>query len=818
MQPSNLTYSQFLETIPEAALVISRDGKIVLANAQSDILFGYFPGELQELSIQTLVPETDREIYAREMEAFWVMPETRPVGMERRLSGWRKDGSEFPTDILLRPVEVDGVVLAIYVVRDVTERIRVEDELRRKNRALATFSACNQLLMRATDETELLNEICRIFVEMGGYRMAWVGHAEHDARKTVRPIAQKGFEEGYLESVSITWADDEWGKGPTGTAIRTLQPCISRDIPADPNLAPWRSAAIQRGYASSIALPLIVDDKVLGALNIYSAEVAAFDTDEAKLLEELAANLAYGVESLRIRLAREQAEALLQESEERYHLISTVTSDYMFSTRLDADGKLTLNWAAGAFEAITGYTVEEYIVHGGWRGALYPDDLAVDDRDMEKLRANRPLVSEIRTLHKSGQTVWVRVYAHPVWDAQSKKLVGIYGAVQDITERKRAEEILGASEKRLSLIFDTVSDVIYLISIEAEDCFRFASVNPAFLGVTGLSREQVVGKRIEEVLPEAAQVLAISKYKQAIRENKTVRWEEVSVYPTGTLYGEVAVTPFWNTAGVCTHLVGTVHDITEIRRAEGEIHKLNQELERRVAERTAQLQTANKELESFSYSVSHDLRAPLRAISGFAAIVARRHRADLNDEGRHYVDNIVQASERMGQLIDDLLTYSRLGRAGLRREPVSIGEALAPIVSDLETRLQQIGGTLLLEGQLPTVLGDKTLVQQIFSNLIENAMTYRREGVPLRITVSAQSDDQTATIRVADNGIGILAVYNEKIFNIFQRLHSDDEYPGTGIGLATVKKSVELLGGSVWLESQVGEGSTFFVKLPGINT
>ncbi len=196
------------------------------------------------------------------------------------------------------------------------------------------------------------------------------------------------------------------------------------------------------------------------------------------------------------------------------------------------------------------------------------------------------------------------------------------------------------------------------------------------------------------MLPETAHALAIGRYKQAIGENKTVRWEEVSAYPTGTLYGEVTVTPYQNAAGVCTHLVGVVHDITEIRRAEMEIRKLNQELEHRVADRTAQLQAANKELESFSYSVSHDLRAPLRAISGFAAIIARRHREDLNEEGQHYVDNIVQASARMGHLIDDLLTYSRLGREGVRRLPVSPTSLLIEIKKNMQSRLDEIHGVI----------------------------------------------------------------------------------------------------------------------------
>jgi PAS domain S-box-containing protein len=415
--------------------------------------------------------------------------------------------------------------------------------------------------------------------------------------------------------------------------------------------------------------------------------------------------------------------------------------------------------------------------------------------------------------HKDGSYRWILAQASLIQDDQGQP-ARLIGSHIDMTDRKHAEDIIEASEKRLSLIFDTASDVIFLLSVEPDDCFRFVSINPAFLKVTGLRDEQVVGKRAEEVLPEAAHALAIGRYKQAIRENSTVRWEEVSAYPTGTLYGEVTVTPYQNTAGVCTHLVGVVHDITEIRLAEVEIGKLNRELEHRVADRTAQLQTANKELESFSYSVSHDLRAPLRAISGFASIIARRHREDLNEEGRHYVDNIVQASERMGHLIDDLLTYSRLGREGVRRVPVSLTNLLFEIKKNMQSRLDETSGVIEIAEGIPMVMGDQTLLSQVFTNLLDNAITYHKPGLPPKVIIDWQLKDEQAVIRISDNGIGIPAEYHEKIFHMFQRLHSDDEYPGTGIGLANVKKSLDLLGGSVSVASKVGEGTTFSVCLP----
>jgi signal transduction histidine kinase len=168
----------------------------------------------------------------------------------------------------------------------------------------------------------------------------------------------------------------------------------------------------------------------------------------------------------------------------------------------------------------------------------------------------------------------------------------------------------------------------------------------------------------------------------------------------------------------------------------------------------------------------------------------------------------------MAQLIDDLLAYSRLGRAGVRRKPVALDDILTPLAEEFVGRVKDIGGTLDTADDLPTIMGDRTLLTQIFTNLLENALTYRRADVPVRVSVTAQTKANTVTICVRDNGIGIPAEYQEKIFTIFQRLHSDEEYPGTGIGLATVKKSVDILGGQLWVESEVGHGSAFFIKLP----
>ncbi len=238
--------------------------------------------------------------------------------------------------------------------------------------------------------------------------------------------------------------------------------------------------------------------------------------------------------------------------------------------------------------------------------------------------------------------------------------------------------------------------------------------------------------------------------------------------------------------------------------------------EEALKERTGQLEGANKELEAFSYSVSHDLRAPLRAIQGFAQIITRRHRVNLNAEGQHYFDNIIEAGNQMSKLIEDLLMYSRLGRQAVHFKPVSLKDLLTEVVDNLAARVTEADAYFSLPSSdnLPVIHGNRTLLSQIFSNLLDNALNYRRPEIPLRVALTCQIEADHVSIRVTDNGIGIPPEFHEKIFNIFQRLHSQEECPGTGIGLATVKKSVELLGGRIWVESVVGEGSTFYVKLP----
>jgi len=320
--------------------------------------------------------------------------------------------------------------------------------------------------------------------------------------------------------------------------------------------------------------------------------------------------------------------------------------------------------------------------------------------------------------------------------------------------------------------------------------------------------EEHVGYYLPEYRP------LVSEAMQALVEhNRALDYEAQAKTAKGNIIWVRAIGRALIEEGRCIKAYGTLQDITDRKQAEQEIRELNRTLELRVSQRTAQLQEANKELEDFVYSVSHDLRAPLRSVSGFAEIIDRRHKASLNEEGRHYFDNIVKASKQMGDLIDDLLKFSRLGRKAIEPENVSLDDVFETAIKTLSDIIKETDTKIIFPEKMPDIQGDMTLATHVFINLFENAVKYHQPGIPPRIDVGFENEDRYVTISVADNGIGIAPEYHEKIFNIFQRLHTEADYPGTGIGLAAVKKALQIMGGRVWVESTPGQGSIFKIQI-----
>jgi PAS domain S-box-containing protein len=473
----------------------------------------------------------------------------------------------------------------------------------------------------------------------------------------------------------------------------------------------------------------------------------------------------------------------------------------------DLHGIVT-SWNAGA-EKMFGYGVSEMI--GFSISCLIPPERHEEEMAILGQISRGASLRHFETvrLRKDGTHLDVSVTVSAIKDSTGR-IVGASKVARDITNKRRVSKALIASELRYRRLFESAKDGILILDAETG---MVVDVNPFLITTLGYSREEFLGKAIWD-LGFFKDTWANAEKFSELREKEYVRYEHL---PLETSDGQKMEVEFVsNVYLVDGHKViqCNVRDVTKRRKAEETVRQLNANLEQRVIQRTDQLEAANKDLESFSYSVSHDLRAPLRAISGFSRIVLEDHSAGMDADGLRYLNQVEKSAQQMGQLIDDLLTFSRTGRQALNVQPVITADVVNAALDDLKA-MQENRRVNISIGDLADCEADASLLRQVWLNLLSNALKYTRKCDPAVISIGSRREGEMDVFFVQDNGAGFDMKYADKLFGVFQRLHLTDDYEGTGVGLALVQRIVQRHGGRVWAEAKLNLGATFHFTLSG---
>jgi PAS domain S-box-containing protein len=696
---------------------------------------------------------------------------------------------------------------------DITERRMQEEELRKLNRTLRALSRSDEALMRAEEESAFLEEVCSIVIQDCGYAMVWIGYASDDDDKTVRPVAHAGFAEGYLETLNLTWADRERGRGPTGTAIRTGKPILCTDMLTDPRFEPWRNEAIQRGYASSLALPLLDGGRAFGAVTIYSTQPDPFSEEEIELLSEMADGLTYGIASLRLRLQGRQTLQALQESEARFRQL--------------ADSMPQLVWTAEPDGRVDYFNsrLSLFTTCGPWRPAVYDEDRT---RTVEAwksaVRTGSPYEIEHRLQIADGRYRWFLTRAVPVPD-ETGQVRKWYGTSTDVDDRRRAEE-----EREIARI-EAITEKRRIEALMEALPVGVAMVDEA----GGNVRSNTMYERIwGEPRPEARGVDDYDKYKawwidsgrqvqpdewasaRAVKKGEAVTGQMLQIerFDGTTAYVMNSAVPIRNVDGEISGSAVAILDITERIMAEEALRQAKEELEDKVRERTTELMLLLEDLEKSRDDLrklaSELVMAEERERKKISValhdevaqtLAAARMRIDLlrskpgDDDSRRALDEaqqlLVQAIRETRALMTDI------------SNPVLYDMGLQVAVQSLTEEVKARNGISFsssFSGSLRKLDQDmEVMIFQVVKELVQNIV---KHSGARKASIHIVEERNDIHVVVADDGLG------------FDAGNVGAVGVDGGFGLFSIRERVKSYNGKIKIESEPGKGSEVTIMLP----